>query len=57
MIKKTDYDVKIKDIQDKMTSITGLATTTDLTAVDNKIPDVSCQEKIDYEAKIKDIEK
>ena len=40
--KKTDYDVKIKHIENKISIITGLATTTtDLTDVDNKIPDVS----------------
>ena len=43
LVKKTDYNAKIQDIEDKIPSITGLATTTatDLIAVENKIPDVS----------------
>ena len=40
-VSKRDYNAKIKDIEDKMPCITGLATTTALTAVQNKIPDVS----------------
>ena len=41
-----------------MPSITGLATTSALTAVENKIPDVSSLvKKTDYNTKISDIEK
>ena len=40
-VKNTNYNAKIKDIEDKKPSITGLATTTALTAVENKIPNVS----------------
>ena len=38
MLKKSDYDNKISDIEDKIHSITGLATTTALTTVKIKIP-------------------
>ena len=37
----TDYGAKIKDIKDKVPSITNLATTATLNAVGKKIPDVS----------------
>ena len=56
LVKKTDYNAKIQDIEDKIPSITGLATTTAtaLIAVENKIPDVSNRlKKIDYKAKKK----
>ena len=53
---KTNYDAKIKDIEDKMPSITNLATTGALNAVENKIPNVSTLiKKTDYDAKISDI--
>ena len=52
-LKKTDYNSKIKDIEDKIPSITNLATNGALSAVDNKIPDVK---KADYDAKISEIE-
>ena len=35
LVNKTDYDAKIKDIEDKISSITDLATTAALTAVEN----------------------
>ena len=38
---KADYDAKISQIESKVPSITGLVTTSPLTAVENKIPDVS----------------
>ena len=41
IVKKTDYDAKITEIKGKIPSIISLATTTTLTAVENKIPDVS----------------
>ena len=40
LLKKTDYNAKITEIESKITSITGLATNSLLTAVENKIPDV-----------------
>ena len=56
LVNKTDYNVKTKDIEDKIPDITNLATTTALTNVENKISDVSdLVKKADYDAKIKDI--
>ena len=39
--KKTDYNTKIAEIQGKIPSISGLATNAALTAVENKIPNIS----------------
>ena len=39
--KKSDYNVKISEIKSKIPTINGLATSSALTAVKNKIPDVS----------------
>ena len=39
--KKKDYNAKIKDIEDEVPSITYLATTDALTAVENEIPNVN----------------
>ena len=41
LLKKTDYNAKITEIEGKIPSITGLATSSALTAAENKIPDVS----------------
>ena len=41
MKKKTDCNTKITEIDGKMSNSTGLPTTASLTAVENKIPDVS----------------
>ena len=41
VVKKTEYNAKIKDIEDKIPGITNLATTTAVSAVENKIPNVS----------------
>ena len=42
LVNKTDYDAKIKDIEDKIPSIYNLTTTVALSAVEkNKIPKVS----------------
>ena len=41
LIKKTDYNAKISEIESKMLSISGLVTNAALTAVENKIPNVS----------------
>ena len=47
----------MNEINNKKTSITNLATTTDLTAVENKIPNVSnLITKTDYSTKIIEIE-
>ena len=39
--KKTDFDTKVTEIGGKIPSITGLATNSEISAVENKIPDVS----------------
>ena len=58
LFNEIDYDGKIKDIEDKIPSITNLATTVALTAVENKIPNVNTLvKKAYYDAKISEIEK
>ena len=57
MLKKTDYNAKITEIESKIPSISGLATSAALTAVENKIPDIgNLVKKTDYDAKISDTE-
>ena len=41
LVKKTDSNAKITEIEGKILSISGLAGTSALTAVENKIPNVS----------------
>ena len=41
MVKKKDFNSKISEVEDKIPSISGFATISALTAVKNKIPDVS----------------
>ena len=54
---KTDLNAQVSKIESKITNITGLVTNSALTAVENKIPDVSnVVKKTDYDAKILDIE-
>ena len=56
--KKTDFSAEITEVKGKIPSITGLPTSSALTAVENKIPDVSSLvEKTNYDTKIPDIEK
>ena len=56
-LKKTDFNAKGIEIEGKIRSISGLATNSALTAVENKIPDVSSLvKKIDYKTKISEIE-
>ena len=58
LVKKTDCNYKISEIENKIPSISGLGTTSVLTAVENKIPDVSnLVKKNDYNTKINEIEK
>ena len=58
MVKKTDFNSKINEVESKIPSITGLATSSALTTVENKIPDVNnLVKKTDYVTKISDIEK
>ena len=57
--KKTDYNAKITEIEGKIRIITGVTTTSALTAVENKIPDICGlvkKKKRDYKVKISDIE-
>ena len=57
LIKKTDYNTKITEIEDKVADISGLATKTALTTVENKIPSITgLVKKTDYNTKITDIE-
>ena len=58
VVKKTDYNAKITEIEDKIPSMSGLATKTALTAVENEIPNIgSLVKKTDYNTKIAEIEK
>ena len=41
LVKKTEFNTKVTEIKGKMPNITGLATNSELSAVENKIPDVS----------------
>ena len=41
LVKKTDFNAKITEVEGKIPSITGLPTSSALTAVENKIPEVS----------------
>ena len=56
-LKKTDLNAKTSEIENKILSITGLATSSALTAVENKIPNVSnLVKKTDYNTKISEIQ-
>ena len=56
--KKTDWNTKISEIESKIPSISGSATSSALTAVENKIPDVSSSvKKTNHDVKISEIEK
>ena len=51
---KMDYNAKIRDIEDKIPSNTGLATTTALNVVESKMSNViTLVKKADYDHKIK----
>ena len=57
VIKKTDYNAKIGDIEGKIPDVNNLSTKTALNAVENRIPDTSgLVTKTDYNAKITEIE-
>ena len=56
--KKTDFTAKVTEIEGKIPCISGLAANSALTAVENKIPNISSLvKKTDYNTKISDIEK
>ena len=58
LVKKTNFSAKIIEVKGKIPGITGLTTSSALTAVENKIPDVSSLvKKTDYDTKISDTEK
>ena len=58
VVKKIDLNSKISEVEGKIPSISGLATNSELTAVENKIPDVNgLIKKADYNTKICEIEK
>ena len=57
-VKKTDRTQKLSEIESKIPNISGLATTSALTAVENKIPDISSLvKKTAYNIKIIEIAK
>ena len=54
LVKKTEFNSKVTEVEDKIPSITSSATNSALTAVENKIPDVSSLvKKTDFDAKLK----
>ena len=56
LVKETDFNAQITE-EGEIPSITGLATNSALTAIKNKIPDVSSLvQKTDYNTKISEIE-
>ena len=58
MVKKTHFNTKVTEIEGKIPTVTGLAANPELTAAENKIPDVnSLVKKTDYNTKISNIEK
>ena len=57
LVKKTDYNTKITEIENKIPDISNLATKIALTAVENEIPNVSnLVNKTDYNTKVTEIE-
>ena len=58
LLKKTDCNTKITEIEGKIPDVSSLATKTELTIVENKIPNINnLVEKTDYDTKITEIEK
>ena len=58
LVKKSDYNTKVLEIEGKIPNISSLVTTSTLTAVENKNPSVNnLVKKSDYDTKIIDIEK
>ena len=55
--KKTDFNTKVTEIEGKIPDISGLATKSALTVVENKISDVSSLvKKIDFNTKVTEIQ-
>ena len=58
LVKKTDYNTKITELENKIPDISNLATKTTLTTFENKIPSTSnLIKKTDYDTKNTEIEK
>ena len=58
LLKKTDYNAKITEIEGNIPDVSSLATKAALTAAENKIPNISnLVEKTEYDTKITEIEK
>ena len=58
IVKKSDYDAKISELENKILSISDLVTTSALTTVENKIRDVSrLVKKTNYNTKMSELEK
>ena len=58
LVKKSDYNTKVSEIECKIPSTSGLVTTSALTTVENKIPSISnLVKKTDYDKKISELEK
>ena len=57
LVKKTDYNTKITEIEGKIPDVCNLVTKTALTAIENKKPDVTnLVKKTDYDTKVTEIE-
>ena len=57
MVKKTDFNTKVTEIEGKIPDVSSLVTKSALNVVENKIPDVSSLvKKTDYNTKISEIE-
>ena len=57
LLRKTDYNTKITEIEGKIPDISNLARKTALTPIENKIPNVSnLVKKTDYNTKVTEIE-
>ena len=57
VIKKTDYNARITEIENQIPDVSNLATKTELNTVENKIPDTGgLVKKTDYSSKIADTE-
>ena len=53
LLKKTDYNTKITELENKIPDTNNLATKMALTAVENKIPDANnLVKKTDYNTKV-----
>ena len=57
MVKKTDFNTKVTEIEGKISDVSSLATKSALTVAENKIPDVSSLvKKTDFNTKVTEIE-